>query len=144
MAQAPAIDTLVKALKAMAEPSRLRILRMLATRSLYVCELEAVLRMNQPRVSQHLRVLKEAGLVREAKEAQRIRYSLDQPALEALLAGLRALFSSDLQDLPEFAAEARALESVGSLLSVAKCRGAQPQGSVPQNKGGASIVENPD
>lgn len=111
--QSISIRSLVKVLKALGEPTRLKILRMLATRDLYVCELEVVLAMNQPRISQHLRVLKEAGLVYETKEAQRTLYSLDKETMASCLGDLQELLSAAPESLPEFAAEFKRLESLG-------------------------------
>lgn len=65
------MNNYVKILKALGEPTRLKILKLLSIRPMYVCELESVLQMTQPRISQHLRTMKEAGLVIEKKEAQR-------------------------------------------------------------------------
>ncbi|MCF8011909.1 MAG: metalloregulator ArsR/SmtB family transcription factor [Clostridiales bacterium] len=63
------LESIVKISKALGESTRLKILKLLSVRSMYVCELESVLQINQPRVSQHLRIIKEAGLVKERKEA---------------------------------------------------------------------------
>ena len=64
------MEDFVKLCKALGEPTRLKILRLLAIRPMYVCELNVVLDMSQPRISQHLRVLKEAGLLGETREAR--------------------------------------------------------------------------
>ena len=66
-----------------AEPSRRAILSLLATSECSVGELEQELRMSQPSVSKHLRVLREAGLVEVRVEAQRRVYSIrPEPLLE--------------------------------------------------------------
>jgi DNA-binding transcriptional ArsR family regulator len=59
-----------------AEPSRRAILSLLASRERSVGEIERKLRMAQPNVSKHLRVLREAGLVESRVDAQRRRYRL--------------------------------------------------------------------
>ena len=56
---------LLKALKAAADPTRLRILRMLAVKPLCVCEVMSVLGMAQSTTSRHLRLLHDAGLIEE-------------------------------------------------------------------------------
>ena len=63
--------------KALGEPTRLRIIRLLAQEELCVCELEEILKMSQPRISQHLRVLKQARLVTERKEGTKRYCKLD-------------------------------------------------------------------
>mgnify|MGYP005851993255 CR=1 FL=1 len=51
-----------KVMKALSDPNRVRILKMLQHQSLCVCEMQAALNIAQPTVSNHLKVLEEAGL----------------------------------------------------------------------------------
>ena len=70
-------------LKALAEPSRLRILGFLETEELAVGELTSLLGMAQSRVSAHLGVLRETGFVRERRQGTSVFYTLsDGPAAE--------------------------------------------------------------
>ena len=66
----------MSALKALAEESRLRLLRLLLKREHSVNELCEALNMNAYNASKHLRILKEAGLIACRKEAQQRLYSL--------------------------------------------------------------------
>src|SRR5487761_590602 len=59
---------LTSTLKAAAEAARLRILMLLAETELTVSDLTAILRQSQPRLSRHLRLLAEAGLVERFRE----------------------------------------------------------------------------
>src|SRR5690242_21564795 len=59
---------LTGALKAAGEPTRLRILALLAEAELTVSDLTDILRQSQPRLSRHLRLLGEAGLVDRFRE----------------------------------------------------------------------------
>src|SRR5213594_3150425 len=61
-------DTIYEALKAAAEATRLRILALLAEAELTVSDLTEILRQSQPRISRHLRLLAEAGLVERFRE----------------------------------------------------------------------------
>jgi ubiquinone/menaquinone biosynthesis C-methylase UbiE len=61
-------DTLNMALKAAGEATRLRIVALLAEAELTVSDLTAILRQSQPRISRHLRLLSEAGLVDRFRE----------------------------------------------------------------------------
>jgi DNA-binding transcriptional ArsR family regulator len=74
----------VDALAALADPTRLRIVELLAERERDVSELHAHFPISQPAVSRHLRVLREHGLVRSRPEAQRRVYSLDPTPLAEL------------------------------------------------------------
>jgi DNA-binding transcriptional ArsR family regulator len=72
----------------LAEPTRRRILDLLRERPRSVGELTAELGLSQPGTSKHLRVLREAGLVRVRAEAQRRWYELDAAPLAAVDAWL--------------------------------------------------------
>ncbi len=85
-----------------AEPNRRAILGLLASSEQSVGELERQLRMPQPSVSKHLRVLREAGFVEARVEAQRRVYRLrPEPLMEvdAWLAPFRRLWSRHLDAL---------------------------------------------
>lgn len=67
-----------------AEPTRRQILDLLRERSRSVGELVKLLGRSQPGVSKHLRLLREAGLVKVRREAQRRWYELDPEPLAEL------------------------------------------------------------
>ncbi len=84
---------LAEGAKALAHPARLAIVRLLAERDECICgEIVDDLPLAQSTVSQHLKVLKEAGLVRGTIEGRRTCYCLDPDALLALKADLGAFF----------------------------------------------------
>jgi len=84
---------LAQCLKALAHPARLAIVRLLAERDECVCgEIVADLPLAQSTVSQHLKALKEAGLIRGAVEGRSTCYCLDPEAMQALDGDLRTLF----------------------------------------------------
>ncbi|MEC3839509.1 ArsR/SmtB family transcription factor [Bacillus amyloliquefaciens] len=63
-------------LKLLSDPTRLLMIKLLADKEYCVCELTAIFDMSQPGISQHLRKLKNAGLVRERREGQWRYYSI--------------------------------------------------------------------
>lgn len=67
-------------LTALSEPTRLRIINCLAAAPLFVSDLQSLLDVPQPTVSRHLRVLRDAGLVRDTPIAQFVLYRLRRPA----------------------------------------------------------------
>lgn len=89
----------IKVMKALSDPNRVKILKMLQNRSLCVCELQAALRIAQPTVSSHLRILEEAGLVRSSKEGLWVNYfagdGSTSPYASALLGNLRHWLRDD-------------------------------------------------
>lgn len=78
----------MKALEALADPTRRRIVELLADGERSAGELAAHFRTSRPGVSRHLRVLREQGLVRARSDAQRRVYSLDPAPLAELDAWL--------------------------------------------------------
>ena len=60
--------TLIDILRALADPTRLRIMRLLTRMELAVGELAQVLDQSQPRVSRHIRILAEVGLAERRRE----------------------------------------------------------------------------
>lgn len=62
--------------KALSDETRLRVIKLLQERELCVCELIQVLNMSQPRISRHLSVLKNAGIVDDRREGKWVYYSL--------------------------------------------------------------------
>ena len=72
---------LVKVFKAVADPNRIRILKMLQQKKMCVCELAAVLGITQPSVSRHLSMMKNAGLVQDERDGQWINYALCEEKL---------------------------------------------------------------
>jgi predicted transcriptional regulator len=78
--------------KALAHPARVRILRHLARAEGCICgDLVAELGLAQATVSQHLKILKTAGLVRGRISGPATCYCLERPALGPLLAWLKGL-----------------------------------------------------
>jgi DNA-binding transcriptional ArsR family regulator len=86
----------------LAEPHRRRILDFLLERERPVSDLVSLLRVSQPAVSRHLRVLRDAGLVEARVDAQRRLYRLRAGPLRELddwLAPYRAMWASRLDAL---------------------------------------------
>ena len=85
-----------------AEPNRRAILGLLVSSQQSVGEIERQLRMSQPTVSKHLRVLREAGFVESTVDAQRRLYRLKPEPLQELdawLAQFRRFWSAHLDAL---------------------------------------------
>jgi ArsR family transcriptional regulator, arsenate/arsenite/antimonite-responsive transcriptional repressor len=97
-------DRLALQLKALGHPARLRILDLLAARGTCVCgEIVEVMPLAQATVSQHLKVLKEAGLLRGTVDGARSCYCLDHAAFAELRAQLDRRLASAARE-PEMEA----------------------------------------
>lgn len=85
------------ALRAIAEPRRRAILRLVAGRELTAGSIAERFEVTRPAVSQHLQVLKEAGLVTERREGTRRYYRADHSKLMALRDALDDIWSEGLR-----------------------------------------------
>lgn len=94
-----------KIFKTLGEPTRLKILRLLAERELCVCDLEEVMQISQPRISQHVKVLRQAGLVNERREAQRRILSINRGGYEKVWSEFLEFMATPLEKIPDFSAE---------------------------------------
>jgi ArsR family transcriptional regulator len=96
-AENPAVDSraIATRLAALSHPARIEILKHLSASSSCCCR-EVVDRLDlaQSTVSQHLKILVEAGLVRFEPDRQRSRYAVDRAALAEISASLSALVNS--------------------------------------------------
>ena len=78
-------EALASLAKAVAHPVRLQIVRLLSSRTTCVCgEIVELLPLAQSTVSEHLRVLKEAGLVKGEVDGPRVCYGIDPEGLSRL------------------------------------------------------------
>jgi DNA-binding transcriptional ArsR family regulator len=92
------VTTYQSALDALADPSRRAVLERLRARPMAVGELASELPISRPAVSQHLRVLKDAGLVGDEVDGRRRIYHLDPKGLVALQAYLEGFWAEALAD----------------------------------------------
>ena len=79
-------DELVGSLRAVAEPTRLRLIGLLGREELTVTEIGRVIGQSQPRISRHLRLLVDAGVLERAPEGAFVYYRLAEDSAAAELA----------------------------------------------------------
>ncbi|MBK8201667.1 MAG: helix-turn-helix transcriptional regulator [Bdellovibrionales bacterium] len=86
--------------KALTHPARIIILRTLASRGECICgELVVDLPLSQASVSQHLKALKEVGLIRGEIEGPRSKYCVNKTNFERLVAALGKFAANVIEDL---------------------------------------------
>lgn len=89
----------IKAMKALSDPNRVKILKMLQRRVMCVCEIQEALRLAQSTASKHLKILEEAGLITYIKEGLWVNYRLsdgsENPYTASLLGNLRHWLEED-------------------------------------------------
>ncbi|WP_173917892.1 helix-turn-helix transcriptional regulator [Halobacillus sp. Marseille-Q1614] len=101
------IETAAQTLKLLGDKTRLTIIGLVSNGECCVCEFVEVLKMSQPSVSQHLRKLRDAGLVKENRRGQWVFYSLNKnhetyPIIQQIL-----------EQIPDQIKKLRALEEAG-------------------------------
>lgn len=93
------IEEKAKLFKALSDPNRLRILKMLQARKLCVCEITDVLDLATSTVSEHLSVLKRTGFIVEEKDGKWVNYMLNinssDPTVVSLLSMLPFWINND-------------------------------------------------
>jgi len=93
------MDDFVNIMKALSDPNRVRIIKILQNKALCVCELQELLSIPQPAVSKHMKVLEKAGLVNGTKDGLWVYYSVnygsENPYAATLLGNLRHWLSGD-------------------------------------------------
>jgi ArsR family transcriptional regulator len=82
------MPSMLKTLRVVADPNRLRILMLLQSEELSVAELQEILAMGQSTISTHLSQLKHAGLVEDRRTGKNSLYRLTAASSESLVSGL--------------------------------------------------------
>lgn len=93
------MKTFVKVMKALSDPNRVKIVKLLQQKVMCVCELQAALGISQPSVSKHLKILEEAGLVDYQKDGLWVNYYLSDgrhsPYAASLLGNIKHWLNND-------------------------------------------------
>ncbi len=92
-------ESIANILALMGKPARIQILMVIREEAACVCHLEAALGLRQASISQHLMVLRRAGLVSTSRDGRNIFYSLARPELGDLLERAAALTGTTMDPL---------------------------------------------
>ena len=90
-----------KVMKALSDPNRAKIIKLLQQKVMCVCELQAALGIAQPSVSKHLKILEAAGLLSYRKEGLWVNYYLSDGKSSPYAASLLGNLQHWLNDTPE-------------------------------------------
>ncbi|MCU0453255.1 MAG: metalloregulator ArsR/SmtB family transcription factor [Bacteroidetes bacterium] len=89
----------VKVFKALSDPNRVRILKMVLVRELCLCEVRDVLGLSNSTVSKHLSILRDAGLILDSKDGKwvnfRVHDQADDEVVRSAIALVRKSFDDD-------------------------------------------------
>jgi len=102
----------IKVTKALSDPNRVKIVKMLQHKVMCVCEMQAALEIAQPSVSKHLKILEEAGLVTFHKDGMWVNYHLSDGSASPYAASLLGNLRHWLEDDPKVAEIVEKLPSI--------------------------------
>ena len=97
------MKSFLKVMKALSDPNRVKIIKLLQQKMMCVCELRGALKIAQPTVSKHLKILEEAGLVDYAKDGLWVNYFLTDGNASPYAASVLGNLKHWLEDDPEIA-----------------------------------------
>jgi ArsR family transcriptional regulator len=106
------MDEIINFLKAISDETRIKIIKLLFQQKLCVCELVEILKKNQPCISQHLTILKNAKLVKAKREGFWIVYSVDEKELRRNLKNFSNFIEKPIKNLDEMKKEYKKLLSL--------------------------------
>jgi ArsR family transcriptional regulator len=91
----------IKIMKALSDPNRIKIVKMLQHKTMCVCEMQEALQVSQPTVSKNLKILEDAGLVDFKKDGLWVDYHLTDgaksPYVASLLGNLRHWLENEVE-----------------------------------------------
>jgi len=108
------LETFETVAKAVADPSRARILKLLEGGELCVCQITAVLDLAPATVSKHIAALKTAGLVQQRRDGKWVYYRLATREFNPYAAPFLALLGASLADDPTVSEDRRVLAMVNA------------------------------
>jgi ArsR family transcriptional regulator len=103
-------DSLHLLFRSLADPTRLRLLNLIAGREICVCYFTEILGIGQPKVSRHLAYLRRAGIVAARREGKWMHYRMATPKDEAV-AGILNATLNHLRGLPDMKRDISRLSS---------------------------------
>ena len=102
----------VKVFKALSDPNRIRILKMLEAGELCVCEVREVLDLSNSTVSKHLSKLRDAGLILDTKDGKWVNYRLDERSNNSFVRSQLALLKNSFADDEQVVLDRKKLHKV--------------------------------
>lgn len=95
------VELIARRLKTVADPTRLAMLGVLASRPRTITELAQIFDLAQPTVSNHVKLLRDAGLLRRVRQGSRLDLVVEQEAVTQLIEHLESVFVPDHSSTPQ-------------------------------------------
>jgi ArsR family transcriptional regulator, arsenate/arsenite/antimonite-responsive transcriptional repressor len=102
----------LKVMKALSDPNRVKMIKLLQRKVMCVCEIQAALGLAQSSASKHLKILEDAGLITYAKDGLWVNYRLADGASTPYAANLLGSLRHWLEDDPEVSVLAARLPEI--------------------------------
>lgn len=91
----------IKVMKALSDPSRIKIMKMLQKKTMCVCEIQAALGLAQSTASKHLQILEDAGLITYHKDGLWVNYAIADGSASPYASSMIGSLRHWLEDDPE-------------------------------------------
>lgn len=91
----------VRFLKALAHPIRIKIVKKLLNGTLCVCELNEDIEFSQSNLSQHLKILNDAGILKKERDGSRINYSIKNELVTKLLCVVEDIIKKQILEIKQ-------------------------------------------
>jgi ArsR family transcriptional regulator, arsenate/arsenite/antimonite-responsive transcriptional repressor len=105
----------VNVFKALSDPNRIRIVKMLSERELCMCEVREILDLSNSTVSKHLTILRDAGLILDSKDGKWVNFQINNKSEQRFIRSLIALIKSSFTDDKAIQDDARKLHLVNRI-----------------------------
>lgn len=115
------LETFETVAKALADPTRIRILKLLEHGELCVCQITAVLGLAPATASKHLAALKVAGLLQQRRDGKWVYYRWAERALNPYAQAFLGLVGESLKTDPTVAEDARVLAQISAVALSSLC-----------------------
>jgi ArsR family transcriptional regulator len=102
----------VNVFKALSDPNRIRIMKMVTVRELCLCELREILGLSSSTVSKHLTILRDAGLLLDSKEGKWVNFRVNADADQHINRSVIALIGGSFNDDEAVRADLKKIRTV--------------------------------
>jgi ArsR family transcriptional regulator, arsenate/arsenite/antimonite-responsive transcriptional repressor len=105
----------VNVFRALSDPNRIRIVKMLSERELCMCEVREMLNLSNSTVSQHLTVLRDANLLLDSKEGKWVNFRLNNKSEQKFIRSVITLIKNSFEDDEAIQGDAKKLHRVNRI-----------------------------
>jgi ArsR family transcriptional regulator len=102
----------VNLFKALGDPNRIRIMKMVGVRELCLCELREILGLSSSTVSKHLTILRDAGLLLDSKDGKWVNFRVNANAGQQVIRSVIALIGESFNDDDAVRADLKKIRTV--------------------------------